>query len=133
MNRQTKELLTALLNRVIDETGRTDLAADWRSELSVIMEDRRQDRKCTVPECQSSDYYARGLCTIHYQRWKARQGNDALANMPLNVDMRGKHGRTEVPKAPRVCSIEGCGNAVAAKGMCWKHYARVRRGKEVEV
>lgn len=30
------------------------------------------------------------------------------------------------------CSVPGCGNRVAARGLCWKHYERVRRHGHVD-
>jgi HNH endonuclease len=66
--------------------------------------------RCAVGGCESSDYYAKGLCSLHYQRvWRI--------------------GATEltVVERPEACTVDGCDLTVLAQGLCRKHYLRVWR------
>ena len=62
-------------------------------------------RTCSVNGCDRP-HYAKGICSVHYQR-------------------KLKHGTTDDPKQfPTVCSIEDCDGKVLAQGWCRKHYLR---------
>ena len=66
--------------------------------------------RCTVEGCEREDYYAGGLCALHYQRmWRI--------------------GATDLPviDRPEFCTVDGCDLAVLAQGLCRKHYLRVWR------
>lgn len=53
-----------------------------------------------------------------------------------NTDKRTRLGRWETPPGWTVadgCTILGCGRTGIARGMCWNHYQRARRGLPVYV
>lgn len=64
---------------------------------------------CSIDEC-SKPMLARGMCSLHYQRWRKREG------VPERVIA-----------APKPCSVKGCDQTSRARGMCSIHYYRVRR------
>lgn len=62
-------------------------------------------RICEVPKCHAK-HYARGLCTLHYQRIRI-------------------NGTTEpLERTVKLCSVEGCPETYAARDLCHTHYAR---------
>lgn len=68
---------------------------------------------CTIPDCGNA-HNARGLCPMHYQRWK-------------------KHGSPlwEPPVKPETCSVEGCSKERAKRDYCNMHYIRLRTKGDV--
>ncbi len=64
------------------------------------------DRTCTIEGCERN-YWARGMCTNHYQAWR-------------------KHGDPLIShKAKRkTCRIEGCDKKAHGHSLCTKHYLR---------
>ena len=109
---------------------------------------------CTVAGCDAGKRVARGMCWLHYQRWRRGQPLEppnqrtmerpvkpcAIADCDRDAKCRGlchlhyqrwRKGRP-VDGAPwaeeQHCSIEGCVDTVRARGMCRLHYERWRRG-----
>lgn len=64
---------------------------------------------CSIPECRKP-LRARGLCDMHYQRF--RKHGDPAVN--LNV------------KPEKFCSVDGCGGKFYCKSLCNKHYGRLQ-------
>lgn len=73
-------------------------------------------RKCSVEGCERDlrPPSARGMCSLHYYRWK-RHG-----------DVRP---RDKAPKA--VCSVPHCGKAIEGRGLCRLHWYRRKRGTDL--
>lgn len=70
-------------------------------------------RICTVKGCDRPQRNAtRGLCNMHYQRWKKR--GDVGSAGPERVKRR----------ADDVCSVGGCERVVLGRKMCSAHYQR---------
>lgn len=60
---------------------------------------------CGIDGCQRP-LYGRGLCHLHYQRW--RKHGDPLASFK-------KVGRS-------ICTVEGCERPIVGRGLCSRHY-----------
>jgi 5-methylcytosine-specific restriction endonuclease McrA len=56
----------------------------------------------------------RGMCSVHYQRWR-------------------KWGDPHKAPVEKKCTVEGCDNKHAAKGMCAPHYMRVKNHGHTEL
>lgn len=76
---------------------------------SYPLHSKRGPKVCTVSDCQTK-VAARGLCNLHYSRWK-RHG-DPMVFLPARHDG---------------CSVDGCNGAHKNSGYCAKHYSRWRR------
>ena len=81
----------------------------------------RNNRKCSVEGCENRGDIRKGLCNLHYRRWK-RHGD------PLG----GGASLSRVTYAPLVtdgskCTIVGCDRVVKALGYCSAHYGRFRK------
>jgi hypothetical protein len=74
----------------------------------------REGACCKVEGCQRS-VMARGLCNMHYQRWRLK--GDVGPVEPLQVN----GGR---------CLVKGCSRWSLARGWCRLHYDRWRRDGE---
>lgn len=72
---------------------------------------------CSV--CGHQPVEARGLCHAHYLKW--RRG--ALYRAPLTRTPKGKY---------HACTVDGCGEAHYAKGLCRLHYQRQWAGIPLE-
>ena len=68
-----------------------------------------KNRKCEEPGCERK-HFVHGQCAMHAQRTEAR-----------------KRGVLEKKVGRDICSVNGCGNQVNAKGLCGQHYQQVRR------
>jgi hypothetical protein len=120
-----------------------------------------EESTCSVPEC-GKRHLARGFCESHYQAWRtgrrpdleplakqARQGRTCKVcgkEIPPHRTAQAKFcsplckRRAQVqrervtPPARRnePCSVEGCGSAWFARGLCSKHYDRLRTKGTVE-
>lgn len=97
---------------------------------------------CSVEGCERA-HYGKGLCAMHYQRWRktgtteaksdvCRQGHDLT---PDNViaDTKGKRRCKTCRTAYKAtfvsainCSVADCNEPQLAKGLCGKHYQRVK-------
>ena len=62
---------------------------------------------CKIPGCGEAYKIRRGLCPMHYARWRVHGD--------VNTVLRAKVG-------PGKCSITGCGRLHHAKGYCARHY-----------
>jgi hypothetical protein len=71
--------------------------------------------QCTIPDCTSLNV-ARGMCALHYQRWK-KYGD------PLR----------ERPTRGQPCSISSCDGLTVGRGWCKRHYYRWRRTGSLEL
>jgi hypothetical protein len=65
--------------------------------------------------CGRRPVEARGLCHAHYLRWR----NGAAYPAPLIRTPKNKYQH---------CTVDGCGEAHYAKGLCSRHYQRVWAG-----
>lgn len=70
---------------------------------------------CSQEGCERQQY-GRGVCNLHYQRWRA--GADIEVADPIAW--------------PTVCAVADCGTSVLSKGLCAKHYSRVRKHGSVD-
>lgn len=68
---------------------------------------------CSIEDCDRPQY-ARGVCNLHYQRW--RRGAPGAPSVVAD--------RIEWPK---VCAVEACTAEVISRGLCVRHYARLRK------
>lgn len=71
--------------------------------------------QCQIEGCDGA-LYGRGLCGLHYQRW--RKHGDPLRTFK-------KVGRS-------ICTVEDCGRPIVGRGMCAKHYRKPERQCSVE-
>jgi hypothetical protein len=71
---------------------------------------------CSVADCERISQ-ARGLCSAHYQRFRAGK--------PLDAPMRKRRECFDL------CSVEACGNTSWARGFCPMHYWRWRQHGDV--
>lgn len=81
----------------------------------------RNNRKCSVECCENRGDIRRGLCNMHYRRWK-RNGD------PLG----GKESPSKTPYTPSVtdstrCTVSGCERVSKALGYCSAHYGRFQK------
>jgi len=76
--------------------------------------------KCRAGDCERP-IHIQGWCSPHYYR--VQQYGDPHAGTPIKP-FRGRERRWA--KAPEKCSVEDCGKAPAARGLCTKHYYRWR-------
>lgn len=74
---------------------------------------------CAVEGC-SKKSSARGLCPMHYQRWRTH-GDPGGPEMWITPPAH--HGDT--------CSIPDCGRPERARGYCTMHYARLLTGRDM--
>lgn len=105
---------------------------------------------CSIKGC-GRPTLARGWCRFHYDKWRRRDTPDAphVVSHKCRVDgcvrttrveycrlHRERFQRTGDPGPPgllyergkrRVCQVDRCEQPAHGKGMCWAHYARVRR------
>lgn len=65
---------------------------------------------CTVEGCDKRTSRSRGLCPMHYQRWRVH-GDPALGVAPARA----------------ACSVEDCDRLRVAQGVCERHYQRWRK------
>jgi len=72
-------------------------------------------KTCSVEGCDR-EVKSRGVCHMHYQRWK----NGALIDVVPKV------------KFPTVCSVKDCERKPKARGLCVGHYERRRHGKPLD-
>lgn len=88
---------------------------------------------CSISWCDSN-HEAHDYCKRHYKSL-IKYGN------PLQVDINQAIKRIETEKKPEprpmlsregVCSADGCEGPIKAKRLCEKHYARLRRYKELK-
>ena len=68
------------------------------------------ERQCSKDSCENVGNIKKGLCSRHYRIWRKE-----------NIL---KH---------RECEVEACENCVYAKGMCQKHYHRVKKFGSIEL
>ena len=70
--------------------------------------DNGKPKTCSAEGCERTRY-SRGMCSLHYNRWRA-----------ANPDkLRERH------ESPR-CRVDGCEDLKRSRGYCKKHYARFR-------
>ena len=65
---------------------------------------------CKIPGCGEAPKIRRGLCPMHYMRWR-RNGD------PLEKRVKNPRGK---------CTIAGCGQLHHARGWCYRHYRQRR-------
>jgi hypothetical protein len=117
---------------------------------------QRRNRRllCEVDQCFRK-HYGRGMCHLHYQRWRANGTTESSVNRKAKPEKlcsidgcedvywrRGwcsSHwhrwqrygdpmlgGKRRQKVAPDKCTVEGCDRVHAADGYCISHYQRVR-------
>lgn len=64
--------------------------------------------KCSEPGCERQDITARGMCNMHYSRW-----------------------RRKTPLPGKECSFPGCNTGPDGHGLCGAHLAQRKRGEEL--
>lgn len=76
------------------------------------------DRYCELVDGCCERHYARGMCSLHYQRWRAgKRGKDLIKPRPRKWPV------------PEVCCINGCEESdITGRMMCHFHYHRWRSG-----
>lgn len=67
------------------------------------------NKKCIVENCERLAH-GRGLCPMHYRRWR----------------LYGDHLSVAPPRKTRMCEVDGCTNRHMAHGLCCKHYRRLK-------
>jgi hypothetical protein len=70
-------------------------------------------RLCEIAGCDRK-HYARGMCEMHYRRWKRGQTTNRIAPVGL-----------------KCCSVKGCEKPSEARGLCHGHYQRLIRGSSL--
>lgn len=83
-------------------------------------------RVCSTEGCDSPQH-ARELCRRHYLRAWATAKRRA-AGIPPRTRREKAPRAVRGPKAPRFCSVAGCGRKHKALSLCTFHYARAWRG-----
>lgn len=95
------------------------------------------NRTCNVDDCERVEQLRRGMCSLHYFRWK-RYGSTAerYRHCPKNHVLSPENiGRAAngtrycrlcaaQKDAPDPCTIDDCADAQLARGWCRKHYLR---------
>lgn len=81
-----------------------------------LLASRGYDGRCRVPGCDKN-HKARGLCRLHWMRWR-RLG---MPDMGAWIES-GAKGRS----ARGVCAIDGCGEPHKSRGLCLRHYSAWR-------
>ncbi len=84
---------------------------------------------CSIPKCNNNQQ-SRGMCDKHFQRAKyiLKQQNRStkeLTNRELTQLIIDRPVRDK-KKRDGICTIPDCNNDQKAKGLCGKHYTRVR-------
>lgn len=105
------------LLRLISPRSKGRCTQNIRILTSEIQRSTSETMKCSITDCQNEAGLpgsARGLCRAHYRRWQ-RYGSEFE---PL---------RRQPTWKGQVCTEPGCGQAIAAHGLCDNHYHIVRR------
>ena len=76
------------------------------------MSGKRKATQCSVLGCNSGGYITRGLCKMHYARWR-RHGDTGTAAKQHAVSNAGK-----------TCTVNGCTKPVKSIGYCSAHYRK---------
>jgi hypothetical protein len=76
------------------------------------------DRTCSEGGCDRP-HVARGMCNLHYLRWKNAL-KDAGLPLPPAPPLPAR-------TVPQPCAIDGCGGVAVKRGWCETHYTRWRR------
>ena len=76
---------------------------------------KRLSTSCSVSGCENGGYMTRGLCKMHYARWR-RHGDVGESEKLLRI-----------PNDGRKCSLADCKNAARTRGLCTAHYKRLQK------
>lgn len=80
----------------------------------------RNNRKCSVEGCENHGDIRKGLCNMHYRRWK-RHGD------PEGGSPSPERKAYEPPVCESSsCTVSGCGRVIRALGYCAAHYERFK-------
>lgn len=79
-------------------------------------EDRGLGSQCVVPDCAKTTRLTRGMCEMHYERWR-KFGDPSVVR---------RRGPTPGAKNRR-CSVEDCARLHYGRGLCRMHYVRLQR------
>lgn len=81
----------------------------------------RNNRKCSVEGCESHGDIRKGLCNMHYRRWRRHGdpegGGPAQDRAAFSPPVCGKS----------TCKVDGCCGAVRAHGFCSAHHGRFKK------
>ncbi len=88
------------------------------------MENDAKRNGCSAPGC-TRGVHARGLCQMHYDHLRKRQG--VRTDDSRRAEARAGPWRKPDPFARAACSVPGCDAPHHAKGYCKSHYSRLRR------
>lgn len=81
----------------------------------------RNNRKCSVEGCENHGDIRKGLCNMHYRRWR-RHGD------PLGGGPRLEKGEFVPPQSDLTpCTVVGCEKAIRALGYCAAHHGRFKK------
>ena len=81
--------------------------------------------KCIMPGCEN-DVKARGVCAMHYRRWRLYCIKTYGKTMKLTMSKLHLISY-EVPPTPTICVLDGCEGKPDGLGLCQLHYSRWRR------
>lgn len=76
---------------------------------------KRRLTSCSVEGCENGGYIVRGLCKMHYARWR-RHGDAGTSQKMHRIPNKGKE-----------CSLDDCDNPARTKGLCNSHYKRLEK------
>ncbi len=82
----------------------------------------RNNRKCSVDGCDNHGDIRKGLCNMHYRRW--RRHGDPLGGAAI----QSRGGTFEPPRCDTPgCVVQGCGKVIKAHGYCAAHHSRFKK------
>lgn len=81
----------------------------------------RNNRKCSVDGCNNHGDIRKGLCNMHYRRWK--RNGDPLGGRFSNE----KNKYVPAVSDKSICTVQGCDRVVKALGYCAAHYGRFQK------
>ncbi len=84
------------------------------------------DATCSVEGCEKLKR-CRGMCSMHYQRWRTR--GDAGGAQEERRANGARVGRRVIPDE---CSVDGCDQPSRKRGWCASHYSQWRQTGEVK-
>ena len=84
-----------------------------------VARQKKESKECCIPLCTNL-HRAKGYCSTHYNQISK---NGAIKNKVVVV----KIPKTKMPKAAKSCCIANCDSETKIiKGLCVKHYCRIR-------
>lgn len=81
----------------------------------------RNNRKCSVDGCESRGEIRKGLCNMHYRRWR-RHGDPEGGGPPQD-----RTAFSPPVCGASTCKVHGCESSVRALGFCSAHHGRFKK------